>query len=495
MSVSQARAQGCLEYSSDADTASVANSDSLFITGDSDEQSRSSRSRSASPQTSKVTNGKTPQLNAVSTPFTPKTIAYEALPAPNPFATATTFGKPSSTLFSIQASSDSPSTYNTSAQSTTQAKPNPFASNHPPQFNFHTTADPNTAQKTTDNPNLPISKEPSNPISFTSPLTTNQQENRNVSTFFPFTAPLNRNLSSVGKPSTSSLDIKPSSSARTNFGQPSASPANTANNQAKSVFDEPPSSTPTFSFGTSPLFQLDKPKENDQNDQRTPSNPSQSLHFKFPDTSSSQSEDVAIKTPLFTTPSMPEAKPPSLFPPPAPPISSTSPFFTNKVTPPSNPELPEPSASSQFSSLLTAPHINTALSHQLIGRLSPQPSLSFPIANVPSPVQEQNRAQELTALHTPALPHPPLTKYSPFQYPQQQQASGTLPLNQRSTALDQLSRDLLLGDNGILQHFIQYTVGPIITSSLAQLEDESSREKASQYTLGAFMFDANTHLN
>ena len=39
---------------------------------------------------------------------------------------------------------------------------------------------------------------------------------------------------------------------------------------------------------------------------------------------------------------------------------------------------------------------------------------------------------------------------------------------------------MLLEDNGIVQHFIEFTVGPIIKSSIAQHDDESSWKEASQ---------------
>jgi hypothetical protein len=41
----------------------------------------------------------------------------------------------------------------------------------------------------------------------------------------------------------------------------------------------------------------------------------------------------------------------------------------------------------------------------------------------------------------------------------------------------------MLDDHGLLQQFIEFTVGPIITSSIAQLEDEESWAEASQSSL------------
>lgn len=39
---------------------------------------------------------------------------------------------------------------------------------------------------------------------------------------------------------------------------------------------------------------------------------------------------------------------------------------------------------------------------------------------------------------------------------------------------------MLLEDNGIIQHFIEFTVGPIIKASITQFDDESSWKESSQ---------------
>ena len=47
---------------------------------------------------------------------------------------------------------------------------------------------------------------------------------------------------------------------------------------------------------------------------------------------------------------------------------------------------------------------------------------------------------------------------------------------------------MLLEDNGIIQHFIEFTVGPIIKASIAQFDDESSWKEASQSSPPGFRY-------
>ena len=45
---------------------------------------------------------------------------------------------------------------------------------------------------------------------------------------------------------------------------------------------------------------------------------------------------------------------------------------------------------------------------------------------------------------------------------------------------NELANAVMRDDNGLLQQFLEYTVGPMITSSIAQVQDERSWEEASQ---------------
>ena len=56
---------------------------------------------------------------------------------------------------------------------------------------------------------------------------------------------------------------------------------------------------------------------------------------------------------------------------------------------------------------------------------------------------------------------------------------STQPESQQA-ALEKLSSALMLEDHGLLQQFIEFTVGPIVKSTIAHVEDEDSWQEASQ---------------
>jgi len=57
---------------------------------------------------------------------------------------------------------------------------------------------------------------------------------------------------------------------------------------------------------------------------------------------------------------------------------------------------------------------------------------------------------------------------------------ASIPPDPRSATLDKLADAMMLGEKGLLQQFVEFTVGPIIQSSIKQLEDEDSWEQARQ---------------
>ena len=80
-------------------------------------------------------------------------------------------------------------------------------------------------------------------------------------------------------------------------------------------------------------------------------------------------------------------------------------------------------------------------------------------------------------------------KPSESQPSQDQSILASSQLDPRSVALDELSRIMLLEDNGIIQQFIEFTVGPIIKASIAQFDDESSWKEASQSSSSASWYN------
>lgn len=442
LSAAQAQSQGFIEVPSDADTASVANSESLFV-GESDDESNSARSRSESPQKIPDVNGRAPQLNPAATPFDPKPTTSTAPAHPNPFAATTTFGKPSGT----QIQSNSTPVFSFSSKSTNQAAQNPFESKIPPKSSFF----------------------PSQPA----PTTEGHSNGFSLS---PFAPPMEKKPI-FGQPSTTFPATTNPETIKA-IAQKTATPIEAAvPSKPNSVFDQPAalSAPPVFSFETSPLFGS-APTEPKAHDSKA--NQSQISGEKPPSVSAPQQKDAAIKPPTSTTALTSKSTPFSLFPPSDrltketnhPPAAPSN-FPTSKETLLPTPEPQLNSKSPQPSAIFPSSTTPTF-----------QPPLSSPISKSSEAVQKPTSFLEPTASNSQALSGPTLFQPSGSQFGKEQATSAPSQLDPKSVALDKLSRLMLLEDNGVIQHFIEFTVGPIIKSSIAQYNDELSWKEASQFS-------------
>ena len=462
LSAAQAQSQGLIEVASDADTASVANSEPLFV-GESDHESVSSRSRSGSPQDTQDSNGEASQLNAATTPFNPKPMTTTSSARPNPFQAATTFGKPSGTP--VQTNSKPAFDFN--PKPTNQAAHNPFESKEPPKFNFFPLENGSKAKESKDTPSAFGTKESPKATFPPSQLGSEPSKNSNSpgpssfapaidkTTMFPTTTSAEQSKAVVEKPPTSSEAAGPS--------------------KPKSVFDlaTAPSAPYAFSFGTSPLFGS---ADGNSKSHDTNSNPLQSQESNDLTIPAPQQRDAAIKFPSSQTSSGSHSK-------------SFSPFQPSSS---SNQETSLPQAASPKSTNSTHPLMPTSESQS--NSRSSQPFPAFPSSTAPvfqpplSPLfnkpaqatQTSNSAREHTTSNSQKISNSPVAERSDFQPGQKQSSSGTLQLDPKSVALDQLSKSILLEDNGIIQHFIEFSVGPIIKASIAQFNDDLSWKEASQ---------------
>lgn len=465
LSAAQAQSQGFIEVPSDADTASMATSEPLFV-GESDDDSTSSRSRSDSPEKIQDVNGKAPRLNPATTPFDPNPATTSTTPVnPNPFSAATTFGKPSST----QIQSISTPVFDFNSKPTNQAAHNPFQSNEPHKFNFFPPADSTKAAELKGVPDVVGSKEPpkfSLIPSQSAPMTEGISNGSVLSRFAP---PMGKKLI-FGQPSTTIPGTTTTGADKSPTSTEAAVPP-----KPQSVFDRPSalSAPPVFSFGTSPLFGSagTEPKVHDSKVTTI-----QTLQEEVADTSAPQQKDAAIQPPTSTTPLAPKPTPFSLFPPSDPLTKRTNPPpATSLKFPTSNDtQLPTPEPqlnlrSSQPSSIFqpsTAPTFPSPLSSPSTKPLD----ASQKLPSVLDPTTSNSRAFSGSTLIKP----------SGSQHSQEPSNSAPSHLDPRSVALDKLSRIMLLEDNGIIQHFVEFTVGPIIKASIAQFDDESSWKEASQ---------------
>lgn len=469
LSAAQAQSQGFIEVPSDADTASMANSEPLFI-GESDDDSTSSRSRSGSPQKVQDTTGKVPQLNPIATPFDPKPTTSTAPVNPNPFSVATTFGKPSS----IQIQSSSPPVFDFNSKPINQAAHNPFESKEPPKFKFLPPANTTKAEESKGTPGVIGSKEP--PKFNFAPLHSAPkiEGNSNGSVLSPF-APLIEKKPTFGQPSTTFPPAKNPEPTTVIAEKPQTSTEAAVPPKPKSIFDQPAASSapPVFSFGTSPLFGSAGTQSKAQDNKVTAV---QNSPEDRPNPSAPQQKDAADKPPTSTTPSSPKSTPFSPSPPSNPIAEPTNvpraaplkfPASNDTLLPTPEPQLNlRPSQPSSIFPSSTAPRF--------------QSPLSSPSTNLSEAIQKPTSVLEPTTSNSRAFSSSTFITPSGSQASQEQPASAPSQLDPKSVALDELSRIMLLEENGIIQHFIEFTVGPIIKASIAQFDDESSWKEASQ---------------
>jgi len=457
----------------------MADSESLFINGDSDEEKELQRSRSRSPQDRNVVNVDAPKLNAAATPFNPFVPANLGASSQNSFP-STTFGRPSSNPLTTQNPPSSTPTFNFSSKPATQEA---FGNNETPKFDFLAAANAKKGEESKETPKAFSNKEPKTFNFF--PSTGKTRATHNSMKSSPFGTVPEGAKGVFGQPPAASPTVKPSVPAQSPLNIPSSSVETTAPLQPKSVLDQPSASPapPSFSFGTSPLFNLDAPKQNDKTEQVATSSALPDFEGKAPGTAITKPDDDVSKSAFFPTLTAPPGPTPILFAPtaqPAIPSISTQPeifkastalfpnFLTTETAPASPPSKPqETSAPLQPASFFPKPkNIETSL---------PQPpAISLTNQSQPPAQPKAQGPNILATSSSKAADNASTQARQGTQTPKQPQT------NPRSLLLDKLSDALMLEDNGLLQQFIEFTVGPIITSSIAQLADEESWEEASQ---------------
>ena len=462
LSAAQAQSQGFIEVASDADTASVANSESLFV-GESDVESVSSRSGSRSPQDSRDNNGEASQLNPAATPFDPKPTITTSSARPNPFQAATTFGKPSGTPVQI----NSKPVFDFNPKSTNQAAHTPFERKEPPKFNFFPPENGSKAEESKDTPSA-FGTKGSPKATFPLPKSSSEPSNNSNSPVPSSFAPAIDKKTTF--PTTTSAEQPKAGAERL----PTSSEAPVPS-KLRSVFDlaTAPSAPYAFSFGTSPLFGS---ADGNSNSHDTESHPLQSLESNDLTIPASQQKDAAIKLPSSQASSSSHSTSYSPFQPSTSIIKETtlseaaSPKSTNSTHP------LMPTSESQFNSKSSQPFPAFPSSTAPVF----PPPLS-PLSNKPAQaIKTPNSVPEQTASNSQKASKTPVVKPSEFQPGQKQSTSNTAQLDPKSVALDQLSKSMLLEDNGIIQQFIEFSVGTIIKASIAQFNDDLSWKEASQ---------------
>lgn len=344
---------------------------------------------------------------------------------------------------------------------------------------------------------LPSSTSPS---SATGNLPTTNNQSDPSSTSFKFPSQSEKTSSPFGTPerpdsTTPNSDIAKSSTSHSQANStPKVAPP-------RSILDLKPSSTnttPEFSFATSPLFsQYDRTNDASQadtNDTKVDFPPRPSFQAGKPHQSEQKTPDSPFKflnqpsSSSIATSSTPLVKPPNVTPAPIQdsaksssprPFSSFFPPTTTSMstsTPSTNlSNTPAPS----FSFPPTQPvatNPNASSTQGDIARTSSQQTL-FPVVASPSGstvgAQPTSASPSTTSLLAPKSP--------------QSTVVAPTPSDSRSAVLDTLAEGLMMDDQGLLQQFIEFTVGPIVHAAFREIEEEESWKRASQSSIAGLV--------
>lgn len=424
---SQAQAQGLVtEDYSDNDGPSTANDESLFLPDDPAivEPAKEPMTNGANLHRPNVQEKPNKEPSNANPFLQPSTTPFKFSETPNPdTSTSSFFGKPS---------------ISTSFQSSTQL----FA----PQSNRPDTAKP-------------------------SPFSIRDRPGNAASLF-----------SNTSKPEikTPSFDFAKPSASQTQPSVASSAPP------PSSIFNLQPSSTPEppkLNFGAPPLFNsigtTDAPQteKNDTNVDFS-AKPSPKAAESRPDGQKASPFGLFNSTPPTDT------SPSSLFPP-----AQTS--ATSKDT---SPKISQPAFSSFFPTPVTSSlpsQTSTEHPDQPASPLSfdfAQPSLHSPKPSFFPQPDNTAKSPQLSFQPTPsvanqAIKAPASSLFDPKPSPSVISIPNPVvpAVDPRPAVLEALAEGLLMEDQGLLQQFIEYTIGPIVHEAFQEVEDEASWKRASQW--------------
>ena len=448
LTATQAQAQGFIEEASDAEYASDGN-ESLFIDGEVNAEQQKPRSELGGPlkdQESSQTENKM-NISKFTSIFEKPTAEATESKAPifNPFQRPSSRGAGTSAVPATETNKETNifnpfrRTDSTESQSGPSA-PNPFALKATPHFDFNAAAQLNQPKPT-------------------SPVATVQQSS--ASTIFGRPSNSIDAGSGFSKPAETKSPLPTFSWATPTSSSPA--PGNTTTNEPEGKASSPASlsSQSNFVFQKPPSIQS-RPEATFEPSSSTVSTPS-ALLSPFP-RNQNESTKPSIGGSTETLPST-DLKP----------FNFTSPHLPTKITTatpaaihkPSPPLFSFQSQSTDFKPTPpTLPKLFPSKSPGLSANQKPSPKVSQPIPS-PLPSNPQNSLQSVERVDAPtSRPNTPLS------------AKRTLS-EQRPKALDQLAQIMMTEDRGLLQQFVEYTIGPIIRSSLVSFEDEKSWARAS----------------
>ncbi|KAL8736831.1 MAG: hypothetical protein Q9181_002295 [Wetmoreana brouardii] len=464
LTAAQAQAQGLVEdYSENEGSSrassrrsSMSNEETLFlpngsaITQPGDEPTVNGSILATATAQEKLNNNATKLTSFLN----PSASPFQTPEAPKPVTPTTTsfFGKPS-------------------ISSPAQPANQPFAP--PSTFQFPATSSPfvtNDKQVPVPNPSNAETRPDSAPSPFTINNPTNPARNPFSSLNKPDGAPVKFDAATLGSGQV----------------QPNYTPTTSS---SRSLFDVKPSSAsdlPKFSFGTSPLF--------NQNATTGPSQLGQDNNTSFPAGPRPQAEKPAENG------RKPQESPfKFLNTPPSTPAAPSSTPLSQLVAPAASKETSQSSPNAPFSSFfLQTATPNAATPMDPLGRSdkpainfgfastesAEKPAVSFPspqTSNIGKPSQQAlfQQAPTTASLISKTTPlSSPKSTPSPSATRSSDTAAVALRPDPRPAVLDALAEGLMMDDQGLLQQFIEFTMGPIVHAAFRDVEEERSWKRA-----------------
>ena len=475
----------------DLEDGSLAKSESLFVDGSSDDEGSQSGARSESPQHSITVDGDTPKLNTTATvsgPFTtpPYSISSDLETvertstfgkptpffSPNPFQKpATPFGVPSSTAFSR---SSSAAGIDFSSKATSSPKPGILGGSAVSSFDFNATADKQKGRESHIALNSPDNRE--SPDYKFLPLSVKDGVINNDPKTAQSAPAIHSKRGTFGQPSA----LLPMSTATGPAPTPFAA-LTTQPTQTESGFNQHSKSTapPKHTFATSPFFNFPAKTSSDNSNQSPYESMLDGSNGKARNTTALQQADPkSVQSPFPNVMNGTMSTQLS-----APPISGGLAVLRND----------SPSQLSPFSNVSAASMLTTEPPPTSKSALSLPPFPDTRILNALARPEIESSSSELLSLPS-MIENGPRTVREPqksFTSDPQTTSTSSLPnatlltaannrLDPESSVSNELANAVMHDDHGLLQQFLEYTVSPMIMSSIAQLQDERSWEEASQ---------------
>lgn len=491
LSASQAQAQGLLEDVTDVEDGSLAKSESLFVDGSSDDEGSQSGSRSESPQNNTNVNSDTPKLKTAATVSGSfATSAYSTssglesvertstfgkptpIFSPNPFQKpAAPFGMPSSTSFSR---SSSAAGIDLSSKATTSTKPGILGGSAVSGFDFYATADKQKGRESHIALNIPDNREAPDYNSF--PLSVKDEGIDNDPKRSQSAPSIHSKRGTFGQPSALLSMSTATGSAPTPSPTLTTQPTQTeSGSNQHSKFTAPPK----YTFATSPLFNFPAKSSSDNSNQSPNESTLDGSDGKATDTTALQGNDPkSVQSPFPND--MNGATSTQLS---APAISGglavlrkdspshLSPFSNVTAASVVTPKpLPTSTGTPPFPLSPETRLLHALATQEIEPSSSDLPSLPSMIENGPKTVREPQKsfASDSQATSTSSLSNATLL------------TAGDTRLDPESSVSNELANAVMRDNNGLLQQFLEYTIGSMIASSIAQLQDERSWEEASQ---------------